>query len=164
MEKVRLCAFTLGFLILTDPTPRCCVPRHACVFGDIRAQDMLLPCHSTTPPFFLFLFLHFPDHTALLHNTCLVTDRFRAVDPWRPIAPHSDYYAQDRPDTVSEPFKLIPSTSLFPPESAPPLRISPLSSGNSDNPRWMGSITGMRTDHGTLDKNRPRSRRSIGKW
>ena len=31
------------------------------------------------------------------------------VDPWRPDTPHSDY-AEDREDTVLQPFKLIPST------------------------------------------------------
>ncbi|KAK1227719.1 Serine carboxypeptidase S28 [Marasmius sp. AFHP31] len=30
------------------------------------------------------------------------------VDPWRPDTPHSQYYAKDRPDTIIQPFKLIP--------------------------------------------------------
>jgi hypothetical protein len=34
----------------------------------------------------------------------------RAVDPWRPATPHSDY-AYDREDTVLRPFKVIPGTS-----------------------------------------------------
>ena len=29
------------------------------------------------------------------------------------MTPHSDYYAQDRLDTIPEPFKIIPSMSLF---------------------------------------------------
>jgi len=29
------------------------------------------------------------------------------------MTPHSDYYAQDRPDTISEPFKIIPSASFL---------------------------------------------------
>jgi len=31
------------------------------------------------------------------------------VDPWRPMTPHSQYFAPERPDTVNEPFKLIPN-------------------------------------------------------
>lgn len=30
------------------------------------------------------------------------------IDPWKPMTPHSTYYAVDRSDTIEQPFKLIP--------------------------------------------------------
>jgi len=43
------------------------------------------------------------------------------------MTPHSDYYAQDRPDTISEPFKIIPSTPFLYTKSQLLLNDGPLS-------------------------------------
>ncbi|KAF9643255.1 peptidase S28 [Thelephora ganbajun] len=63
--------------------------------------------HLTVPPL--------PNVTAVnaLGDFSIAKDRLAIidgeVDPWRPMTPHSDYYAQDRLDTISEPFKIIPN-------------------------------------------------------
>ena len=58
----------------------------------------------------------FRSYYLILHSTRHVshdTDHFCTADPWRPMTPHSDYYAQDRSDTIPQPFKIIPGMSLF---------------------------------------------------
>jgi len=71
-------------------------------------------CRQAFPPGEYFTVPPLPNVTSvnILGGFFIAKDRLAIIDgeidPWRPMTPHSQYYAPDRPDTVCEPFKLIP--------------------------------------------------------
>ncbi|KAF9234953.1 peptidase S28 [Melanogaster broomeanus] len=70
-------------------------------------------CRQAYPPGKFFAVPSMPNVTAVnsLGDFAIAADRLAIidgeVDPWRPCTPHSDY-AEDREDTLLQPFKLIP--------------------------------------------------------
>ncbi|KAG6818369.1 hypothetical protein H0H93_005520 [Arthromyces matolae] len=90
-------------------------------------------CKQAYPPGKYFTVPKLPNITAVndLGDFDLAADRLAFIDgeqdPWRPDTPHSQFYANDRPDTILRPFKLIPGAvhhwdewGLADPKAEPP--------------------------------------------
>ena len=95
---------TSEFHILHRSPPHCCCGSRTQTLACICACDILR--RRSAAHFLVF------SHPVSPCRVYLETNPSHTVDPWRPTTPHSDYYARDRLDTSSQPFKIIPSTSL----------------------------------------------------
>ncbi|KIK97898.1 hypothetical protein PAXRUDRAFT_824481 [Paxillus rubicundulus Ve08.2h10] len=89
-------------------------PEHPRIVSKLMTMDYATKiCRQAYPPGKYFTVPPMPNVTAVnaLGDFAIAADRLAIidgeVDPWRPCTPHSDY-AEDREDTILQPFKLIP--------------------------------------------------------
>ncbi|KAH7883989.1 peptidase S28 [Phlebopus sp. FC_14] len=89
-------------------------PDHPRIVSNLMTMEYASKtCRQAYPPGKYFTVPPMPNVTAVnaLGDFAIAADRLAiidgSVDPWRPCTPHSEY-AEDREDTILQPFKLIP--------------------------------------------------------
>jgi len=99
-----------GYLFVAPPDQK--LPRIVSRLHTLENESRI--CHQAFPPGDYFQVPPLPNVAVVneLGDFDITASRLAIIDgeidPWRPMTPHSTYYASDRPDTIDRPFKIIP--------------------------------------------------------